>query len=92
MPSCPLLSPLVSFHRLRSLSWGCGCSSGELIPAAAELSPPKSYAEMNCILKELTEDLRFYDALSSEGTETLLMTPTPTISPAQTTQRKHGSN
>jgi hypothetical protein len=54
----------------------CCFSSGDLIPAAAELSPPKSYAEMLSILKHLTEDLTFYDAVTAEGSETLLMTPT----------------
>lgn len=57
----------------------CGCvcpCAGELIPAAAELSPPKSYAEMLSILQQLTEDLTFYESMVSEGAETLLMAPT----------------
>ena len=31
---------------------------------------------MLSILKHLTEDLTFYDAVTAEGSETLLMTPT----------------
>jgi len=54
-----------------------------LIPAAAELSPPKTYGEMLSILNDLAEELSFYDAVvAGQGTETLLMTPTaplPTV-------------
>jgi hypothetical protein len=54
-----------------------------LIPAAAELSPPKTYGEMLSILNDLAEELSFYDAVvAGQGAETLLMTPTaplPTV-------------
>jgi hypothetical protein len=47
-------------------------SSSELIPAAAELQPPRTYTEMAAILRE---DLNFLD-FDGPGEAVLLATPT----------------
>ena len=64
----------------------------ELAAAGGDSSTTTALDLLQRGLKDLTEDLSFYDAVRSEGVETLLMTPTATANPLPTVHSDRSSD